>query len=100
LDIRQNSLLDRTKGELFGVSRNWQSARSAIQEHARKVFLASGLLLACGVCAYNKHVEVSHRKAVSQFPDTARVVEINSIHNLIALCPNHHWEYDNGLLTL
>src|SRR5262249_21148337 len=45
LDIRQNSLLDRTKGELFGVSRNWQSARSAIQEHARKIFLASSLPL-------------------------------------------------------
>ena len=28
------------------------------------------------------------------------IEEINNINNLIGLCPNHHWEYDNGLLEL
>ena len=37
------------------------------------------------------------RKAVADFDDGTLVSEIN---NLIALCPNHHWEYDNGLLEL
>ena len=38
--------------------------------------------------------------AVSDFDDSALISEINSKDNLIALCPNHHWEYDHGLLKL
>jgi predicted restriction endonuclease len=26
------------------------------------------------------------------------VDEINSLTNLVGLCPNHHWEFDNNLL--
>ena len=26
--------------------------------------------------------------------------KINNIDNLIALCPNHHWEYDNNGLDI
>lgn len=42
----------------------------------------------------------SNLKAVADFDDGTLVSEINDINNLIALCPNHHWEYDNGLLEL
>ena len=34
------------------------------------------------------------------FDDNNTIAEINDISNLIGLCPNHHWEYDNGLLDL
>lgn len=54
----------------------------------------------CAVCGYDNHVEVAHIKAVSSFPDTATIKEINAPDNVIGLCPNHHWEFDNGLLTL
>jgi len=37
---------------------------------------------------------------VSDFPDAALIAEINDIANLVALCPNHHWEFDHGVLTL
>ena len=49
---------------------------------------------------YNKHIEIAHKKAVSDFDDSATIAEINDINNLIALCPNCHWEFDNGLLKL
>lgn len=39
-------------------------------------------------------------KAVSDFDDSVTIREIDSIDNLIGLCPNHHWEYDNGILKL
>lgn len=26
--------------------------------------------------------------------------EINDIENLVALCPTHHWEQENGFLSL
>lgn len=54
----------------------------------------------CAICGYDKHIEIAHIKAVSEFDDSVTIAEINSIDNLIALCPNHHWEYDNGILTL
>ena len=54
----------------------------------------------CAICGYDKHIEVAHIKAVSEFDDNATIGEINAITNLIGLCPNHHWEYDNGLLNL
>ena len=52
------------------------------------------------VCGYSIHYEVRHIRAVKSFPDTATMAEVHNINNLIALCPNHHWEFDNGLLVL
>lgn len=54
----------------------------------------------CAICGYDKHIEIAHIKAVSDFEDSVKISEINSINNLIALCPNHHWEYDNNILKL
>lgn len=34
-------------------------------------------------------------KATSDFDDDVLIKEINNINNLIGLCPNHHWEFDN-----
>jgi hypothetical protein len=51
--------------------------------------------MACVRCGYAIHVDIAHRMAVSAFPDTATVVEINALDNLMPLCPNHHWEHDH-----
>lgn len=90
----------RTKGELFSNLKNWQTARSAIRKDAQNIFNKSNKPKCCAICGYDKHIEVAHIKAVSDFENTTLVSEINNIDNLIALCPNHHWEYDNGLLKL
>lgn len=90
----------RTKGELFTTLKNWQTARTAIRKNAQAVFDKSNIPRCCAVCGYDKHIEIAHIKAVADFDDTTLVSEINDIDNLIALCPNHHWEYDNGLLEL
>lgn len=100
LNIAMESLLwDKTKGELFQHRKNWQSARSAIQKLARQTFFENNKNPKCAICGYSNHVEVAHIKAVSEFEDSATVREINSMDNLIGLCPNHHWEYDHGILT-
>lgn len=89
-----------TKKELFSRYQQWQTARSAIQRDARCTYDNSDKPKQCIVCGYNKHYEVAHIKAVSDFTDDALISEINDIDNLIALCPNHHWEYDNENLDL
>lgn len=54
----------------------------------------------CQVCSYNKHVELAHLKAVSQFDKKSLLKEVNNKDNILVLCPNCHYEYDNGLLSL
>jgi len=51
--------------------------------------------LPCASCGYDKHVELAHIKALSSFPDSALLGEVNSEDNIIQLCPNCHWEFDN-----
>jgi DNA-directed RNA polymerase subunit M/transcription elongation factor TFIIS len=85
----------KTKEELFKNKSTWQSARSSIQRSARRVYQYSDKPKHCTKCGYDKHYEVAHIKSVADFPSTALVSTINSIDNLIALCPNCHWEHDN-----
>lgn len=91
---------DQTKDKIFELSKNWQAGRTAIRKNACKVFKESGKEYKCLECGYDKHVEIAHIKAVSEFDGDCYMEEINHIDNLMALCPNHHWEYDNGILKL
>ena len=54
----------------------------------------------CANCGYDKHVELCHIKGVSEFDDSALLCEVNSEENVIQLCRNCHWEFDNGLIEL
>ena len=92
-------ILKISKGELFSSRKNWQSARSSIRKLADAEFKKSNKSQECVICGYNKHIEIAHIKAVSEFSDDTLIYEINDINNLVALCPNHHWEFDNGLLS-
>jgi len=74
--------------------RNYQ-INSRIRGLARTIYLKSGLPKSCFVCGYDKHFEVCHIKAISSFSEETTISEINSLENLVALCPNHHWELDN-----
>lgn len=49
----------------------------------------------CKKCGYKLHVELCHIKPLSSFPDDALIKEVNSKENIIQLCPNCHWEFDN-----
>jgi hypothetical protein len=90
----------RTKGDLIGSRNGYQSAKSDIGKHARKVYRNSGKEYKCAECQYDAHVDVCHIRPVTDFPDDATIEQINSIDNLVALCPNHHWELDHGILSL
>lgn len=94
------TLSDRTKGELFQNSKSWQVARNRICKNAREVYWKNKKDKKCDICGYDKHIEVCHIKAVSEFNDKILISEINNIDNLVGLCPNHHWEFDNGILDL
>ena len=58
-------------------------ARSVMKEHT-----------CCEWCGYDKHVEVAHRTAISEFSGDTLLSTINDRDNLLSLCPNCHWEHD------
>jgi hypothetical protein len=68
-----------------------------IRGFARTVFFRNKPKI-CEICGYNKHVEVAHKKALSSFDHDALLSEVNSLENLIGLCPNCHWEFDNKMI--
>ena len=92
-------LTNQPKEEFFVGRKNYQSARSCIQQHARHVYQKSSKPKMCCICSYQTHYEVCHLKSVSDFDGRSLIVdEINHIDNLVAMCPTHHWELDNGVI--
>lgn len=73
---------------------------SRVRELARKAYNKSNKPKICYNCGYDKHIEVCHIKAISSFSEDIPITEINSLENLLALCPNCHWELDYGNLEL
>lgn len=54
----------------------------------------------CQVCGYNKHVELAHIKPLSKFDENTTLEIVNAPDNILVLCPNCHWEFDHGSLTI
>ncbi len=86
-----------TKGE--AITADTQKYRR-IREYARLVAIKNKLLNQCSVCDYSLHVECCHKKPIASFPDDTLLSVINDPKNLTGMCRNHHWEFDNGFLTL
>ena len=49
----------------------------------------------CQKCGYSHHTELCHITAIKDFDDNIILGEVNDPKNLVVLCPNHHWEFDN-----
>lgn len=89
-----------TKKELFDRRKNYQSARGSIQTRSIKVYNESDKPKCCFICGYGIVYHVAHIKSVSSFDNSCFIYEINSLDNLVALCPNHHAEFDLGLIEI
>ena len=92
---RGTSYEDRTVAQLKEKhGRYWAGP---VRENARRRYDGKK---SCFVCGYDTHYEIAHIKAISSHADNSLISEINKKDNLVALYPNHHWEFDNGLLPL
>jgi hypothetical protein len=93
-------ILSLSKKFLIEKHQTYHKYRSVIRRHAHYVFNTHHEHQECKVCGYDTHIEVCHIKSVSSFSDDTLISEINSIDNLIGLCPNHHWEFDNDIIKI
>ncbi len=90
--------MGRTLGELQHRAKYQVSAH--LRTIARNVYDKAALPRTCANCGYDKHVEICHVRAINSFPDDTPIATINDLMNLVALCPNCHWELDHGLLQI
>lgn len=91
---------NQTLADIRGDSNANGSRYPYIRQRSRRVYVNSGKPLSCSICGYSVHVDIAHIVAISSFPEDTLLSVVNSVDNLIALCKNHHWEYDNGFLIL
>ena len=84
-------------GELSGRYSYQRSSR--LRSLARRVYL-DNFPHSCSNCGYDKIIHVCHIKAIKEFDLSVKVTEVNSLDNLVGLCPNCHWELDHGHLSL
>lgn len=89
---------DVTLSEAIYTKHHRSSAFALVRTRARTVMGKAGVTQYQN-CKYSKHVEVCHKRSIASYPLTTKLSEINSIDNLMALCPNCHWEYDHGILV-
>lgn len=54
----------------------------------------------CMNCGYNKHYEVCHVVDIKDFDRESTVYDVNQANNIVHLCPNCHWEFDNNGISL
>lgn len=71
-----------------------------IRDNGKKVYKDSDKPKQCVNCGYNTHYEICHIKPIHSFNLDTPISVVNHVDNLIALCPNCHWEFDHGMLTL
>ena len=64
-----------------------------IRTHAQQIY--KNINKICENCGYSKHVHICHRIPINKFRVNTTIKTINSRENILFLCPNCHWEFDN-----
>ena len=78
---------------------NASNSYARIRDSAKRLYKRSNKTKKC-ICGYDKHYEVCHIKPIGSFDKSTPISIVNSLNNLIALCPNCHWEFDHGMLHI
>lgn len=95
---KKEFILNTTLGEYRERNKHLHPSSANVQVRGFARFWFKDLTkMPCAFCSYDKHVELCHIKAVASFDDSSLIRDVNHKDNIIQLCPNCHWEFDNGL---
>lgn len=94
-DFTVGEIRDRYKNSKYGR----MNVHTLIRDRARHLLKRLDAS-SCMICSYDKHVDAAHIKPIVDFDAKALISEVNALTNLLALCRNHHWELDHGLISL
>jgi hypothetical protein len=73
---------------------------ASIRKWARRLMKDAGRIDKCERCNFDLRVEVSHIRAIGDFPVETLMRIVNAQDNMMALCPNHHAMFEQGLLEV
>ena len=94
---------ERTLGSYVDGKQYLTSKCGEIRKDARKTIENSKVEKVCAYCKnheFDEILEVHHIKGILEFDSETTIKEINSLPNLIWLCPNHHKMLEKGLIKL
>lgn len=94
---------ERTLGSYIDGKQYLTSKCGEIRKDARKTIENSKVEKVCAYCKnheFDEILEVHHIKGILEFDSETTIKEINSLPNLIWLCPNHHKMLEKGLIKL
>ena len=96
-NCRSKNATEKWKKERLG-NKVYDNHKYAKYQYVRHFARSIGLKTwdKCCKCGYDKHIEICHIRPISDFPPETFLSEVNDISNLIALCPNCHWEHDHA----
>lgn len=77
-----------------------EGPKQMINQHARNVYNSRFKKQYCELCGYENFIDVAHIKPIASFSKDTPFFVVNTLSNLIGLCPNHHREFDNGYIEL
>ena len=97
--LRRERLFNRTLQDIKDSTVNKNNPYHIVRAQARMLLQESGREPKCAICGFSEYVEACHIKAISSFPLDTKVREVNSLNNLVYLCPNHHILFDRGKLN-
>lgn len=92
---KKDAALDKTLAEAIYTKGHISNRYAQVRDHCRRLY--EGVFTECQKCGYDKHVEFCHIKPIKDFPQTATIREVNDSENIMALCPNCHWEFDHAI---
>lgn len=85
-------LENKTIEEVTYNAKQVSNRYAKIRDHARRKY---SHITCCQKCGYCKHVEICHIISISQFSKDTKIKDVNAPDNILILCPNCHWEFDN-----
>lgn len=99
INLLENKTYNESKTYKDYYSNKKYQRNSEVRQHARRKYFNSNRPKSCVVCGYDLHIDVCHIKDISSYHCDTLIGEINSLSNLIALCKNHHWEFDHNKMS-
>ena len=100
---KQQNIKNKTLG-YFVENKSYLSSKcTEIRKDAKRTLMDSNVEKVCAYCKnheFDEILEVHHLKGILEHDLNATINEINSLENLVWLCPNHHAMLEKGLITL
>lgn len=98
---KPSTILNKTLEEIIGDGKYSTIKLNDVRKVARKILsVKEKTCLLCGNHDFDEVVEACHIKGIMTFDPNTKIEDINSLSNLIWLCPSHHKLFDRGLIKL